>query len=186
MMLFFFNSIVCAKFCTGASVVVVDGLDVQVELLAHNALVDGEHLLVRRFEVGRGVVARSDVQVLRLEVVDRLMQVAHLHEHLLVAAEQVKSRPNLFLGIGSLDSRGNNADVEVLGAHSMGVRDHRDVDVYKFYFAQRYLPEPLFSCFWGRMIWMEATLLVSGIGWSRIQMARMTLPTILVFFMSRT
>jgi hypothetical protein len=36
------------------------------------------------------------------------------------------------------------------------------------------------------MIWMLGTLPVSGIGWSRMQMARITLPTIFVLFISRT
>lgn len=61
MMLFFFNSIVCAHIscflCRRCSVVVLIGrLNVQVELLTDDAFVDREYFLVGGFKVGGRVI----------------------------------------------------------------------------------------------------------------------------------
>ena len=76
-----------------------------------------------------GIIRRGDVQVLGAGVIDGLVQVADLDEHLQDAAEEVDGGLDLGLGVCGLDGGGHDGDVEAIGADLVRGGDHGNVDV---------------------------------------------------------
>jgi hypothetical protein len=53
------------------------------------------------------------------------------YELLVDWSEKLETRKDLLLGSVGLNDGADDGDINVLGAHVMSVRDHRDVDIYE-------------------------------------------------------
>lgn len=69
------------------------------------------------------------MEVFAFPVVDWLVLLTHLYEHFFRGTDEFEGRFDFCLGVLGLNRGRNDADVEVLGANSVGVRNHGDIDI---------------------------------------------------------
>ena len=78
-----------------------------------------------------GIVGGSHIEVISLSIVDGGVDATDLDEHLKDVSKELNGRPDLKLGLVSLNSGGDHSDVEAFGADGVAVADHGDIDIYK-------------------------------------------------------